>query len=197
VKTIALFVVLLLTSVVSRSAHAFETLEVTPTLGLGKPTGDGSSHFNAAVGFGVGAAVRVVPQLALGGQLSFDTLSVDSGAADSSIYMLRALLTPALHLASGPVDFAVGPTFGFFYMHESVSFMSIDATATARGYQLGFASSILYSINPTVAIGPYFSWSHLWATRTCEKTVSSDSCDDSPSNDGSPGFLSAGVAARF
>jgi hypothetical protein len=184
---------------VSPSAQAFEMVEVTPTLGLGKPTGDGSSHFDASVGFGVGAAYRPLPQLALGGQLSLDTLSLDknSGGGDASLYMMRALLTPALHFGSGPIDFALGPTFGFFYMHESVSSMGAGFTASGRGYQLGFATSILYAINPAVAIGPYLSWSRLWVTRSCESIGSHETCDGSPDNSGSPGFLSAGIAARF
>jgi hypothetical protein len=199
VKAIALLPAILVLCVASPSAHAFEMLELTPTMGLGKPTGEGSSHFNASIGFGVGAAFRPIPQLALGGQLSLDTLSADTGpiAADTSIYMVRALLTPALHFGSGPIDFALGPTFGFFYLHESLSFMGLDATASARGYQLGFATSLLYAVNPIVAFGPYVSWSHLWATRSCETMGSVEVCDGKPDNTGSPGFVSGGVAARF
>jgi hypothetical protein len=174
-------------------------LEVTPSLGLGKPTGDGSSQFNASVGFGVGAAIRPMPQLSLGGQFNLDTLSLDAGQleSDMSIYMIRVLLTPALHLGSGPIDFAVGPTFGFFYMHASTSVMGVDWHSGVRGYQLGLAATFFYAVNPAFAIGPYLSWSRLWATRVCQSMGSTEVCDGSPENSGTPGFLSAGVAARF
>jgi hypothetical protein len=94
-------------------------------------------------------------------------------------------------------DFSIGPTLGLFFINLTAEGGGQSATASVRGYQLGFLTSVFFEVHPSVSIGPYFSYGRLLATRACnEEPGISEQCDNDPDND-DEGFWSMGVAAKF
>ena len=200
-KAVSLSLVLFSLATAS-AAQAAGALEIIPTLGLGKPSGNGSSNFDPAVGLGLSVGGRLHANFSLAGQANYDMVSPDLPGAseagvDVSAYMLQFRVFPAFHLTQGTVDFALGPTLGLFFLNVSAEGGGQTATASVRGYQLGFLTSVLFQVHPVVSIGPYFSYGRLIASEACEKDPgASEVCDSSPDND-DEGFWSLGVAAKF
>jgi hypothetical protein len=196
-RSVAFLAIACLSSLAAGTAKA--AVEVMPTLGIGKPTGNGSDSFDYGLHGGVSVGGRLVPMLSLHGQLKLDWLSPDSPpGGESSGYMAALQVAPLFHIATPKIDFVVGPTLGFFFMSLSTEALNIEATADARGIQLGFQAALLITVSPTAAIGPFLDFSRQWATRLCTNLAggSTEVCDDSPEND-DEGFLRFGVAAWF
>jgi len=199
VKRLASLSLALFSLAVGSAAQA-GTLEITPTLGLGKLAGNGSSDWDLGVGLGVAVGGRLHPNFSLAGQASYEGMNADvpSGAdVDVSAYMLQFRLVPAFHFEQGSLDFSIGPTLGLFFLNLSAESGGQEASGSIRGYQLGAITSLLFAINPSVSIGPYFSYARLWASETCEEAPGgSEQCNGDPKND-DEGFWSLGLAAKF
>jgi hypothetical protein len=196
---IATLSVVLSFSLASGAAAQAGTLEVTPTLGLGKLSGNGSEAWDLGVGLGVAVGARLAPNFSLAGQASYEGLSPDvpAGAGvDVSAYMLQFRVVPAFHVVKDNLDFSFAPTLGMFFVNLSAEAGGQSASGSVRGYQLGAMTSLLFAINPNVSLGPYFSYARLWATQTCEESGGSEQCDGDPEND-DEGFWSVGLALKF
>jgi len=188
--------------VTASAAEAAGALEIIPSVGLGKPSGTGSSSFDVGVGLGLSVGGRLHPNFSLAGQASYDGMSPDvpeatSAGVDVSGYMLQFRVVPAFHFTQDTLDFSVGPTLGLFYMNLTAEAGGQSASASVRGYQLGLLTSLLFQVHPTMSIGPYFSYGRLLASKACQEAPgSSEQCDSDPDND-DEGFWSLGVAAKF
>lgn len=182
-------------------ARADGSFEIIPQLGIGEPTGKGSSGYGPGLGLAVALGERITPLFSLHGELGYDWLNFSDVPAgiDISGHVLHLLAAPAFHAASGQADLSLGPTLGFFQISNDLkaSQLSSQASATAHGWQLGVRIMVLIAFNPSTSVGPYFSFARLWASKVCvASNGAAEICDDSPSNN-DEGFWNLGIAARF
>ena len=180
-------------------ASAAGPLEITPTLGLGKPSGEGSEAFDAGPEIGVSVAGRLHPQFSLAAHLVYDRLSIEDPPAvvDISAWMIGIQVIPSFHFINGALDVSIGPTLGLFRLSISADGPgNFDTSGTGRGFQVGGRAVVMLAVSPTVSLGPYFSYARMWATNECVTTGGMETCDDDPNND-DEGFWSLGFGVRF
>jgi hypothetical protein len=182
---------------VSGAARANQ-LELSAGLGLGKPTGEASDEFSPDVGGSVSLGARVHPNFGVHLRLGFDRLGADDPpVGDTSLWMVRLQLEPAAHVVQGRVDFSLGPTLGLFY--QSGEFDSPgpgDAEGFARGFSFGARVNLMFRANAGLAIGPYFAYDRLYATKSCvDFATAAEVCNDDPDDD--QGFWQIGLGATF
>jgi hypothetical protein len=187
----------LLPALVAGAAGA-APLELSGSLGMGKPSGDGSEDFSLDVGGAVALGARFHPNFSLRGRLSADRLGPDDPPlGDASMWMGRLQLEPAGHVLQDRIDFSLGPTFGLYYLSGEFDGPGpADLEANSRGFSIGVRVELLFRPNADVAVGPYFSYDRLLPTKTCLQVgTMTETCDDDPDND--QGFWQLGAAVTF
>ena len=182
----------------SAAAVQANQLEVSPSLAMGKPAGDGSENFGLDVGAAAALGARLHPNFSMNLRVAFDRLAPDDPPlVDASMWMARLQLNPAAHVVQERVDFSLGPTFGVFYQSVDVDVPGpTDAEGSARGFVLGALVTLMFRANADFAVGPFFAYDRLFPTNSCV-TVGSmpEQCEDDPDDDA--GFWQIGVSARF
>jgi hypothetical protein len=180
------------------AAMAAGPLEVTPMVGIGKPSGEGSDNFSPGLRLGLSAGARLHPNISVHGMLGYDRLNPDDvpSSADISVYMAGVQGAALFHVIADRIDLALGPAVGLFYLHLSAQGLAAGGSASVRGYDLGLYATMLIAVNESLAVGPYFSFMRMWATKACETLGPQETCDDSPEND-DEGFWSLGLGVRF
>jgi hypothetical protein len=180
-------------------APAAGQVEITPALGLGKFSGEGSDGFNAGPELGVSVAGRLHPQFSLAALLVYDRLSVEDvpSFADVSAWMVGVQLIPAFHFIQGALDVSLGPTLGLFRFSITADIPgNLDPAVTVRGFQVGGRIAAMLAVNPRVSVGPYFSYARMFATNACAEMGGVEDCNDDPDSD-DEGFWSLGFGVRF
>jgi hypothetical protein len=187
-------VALLLSPSVARAGAA---LEIIPTVGTGKPTGQGSDEYGLGFGFGLSAGARFGSAWSVHGQVDYEILNPDDRYGSVSVDMVRLQIAPAYHFVERAMDFSIGPTAGMFFVDASGTSYVPGGTSSAsvRGVQLGLAMTLMVAINPKAAVGPYLSYARLWATKDCIGEGADQRCQTPDNHD--EGFLSAGLGLRF
>jgi hypothetical protein len=181
----------LLLSAATSAAHAEPQLEVMPSVGLGKATGDGADEMDLGPALLLSIGARMHPNASLGGQLIIDKPGIDGDVppgVDVSFWMFRGQIVPAFHVANEKVDFAFGPSLGLVYMRLGVEgntgFGDVESTLTARGFTLGVQAWLMARVTPQLSLGPVFSYGRLWFTKVCAKSSGEpEECDNDPDND--------------
>jgi hypothetical protein len=173
-------------------AAAMGNFELIPSIGMGKPTGNGFERFELALGLGLAAGARVSPNLSVGAQFGYQTMSAENQPSEVDISMLRLQVVPAFHYVQDALDFSVGPTLGFFFMDASAPGASVSVT----GLDLGLTASLMFAVSPQVSLGPIISYSRLFATEACAEMGGSEACDDDPEND-DEGMFTVMFGVRF
>src|SRR5215213_6090086 len=106
----------LLSSFIATAAAA-APVELSGSLGMGKPAGDGADEFSLDVGGAVAVGARFHPNFSLCGRLSADRLGPeDPPLGEASMWMGRLQVQPAGHVLQDRIDFSLGPTFGLYYL---------------------------------------------------------------------------------
>jgi hypothetical protein len=173
-------------------------LEVSAGLGLGKPTGDASDEFGPDVGGALSIGARFHPNFGLHFRLALDRLGPDAPPAiDASMWMGRLQVEPAAHVVQGRVDFSLGPTFGLFYQSGEFDGPGpVDSEGNSRGFTFGARVNLMFQASPDIALGPYFAYDRLFATKSCITLgTMAEVCDDDPDED--VGFWQIGLGATF
>jgi hypothetical protein len=181
----------------SSAARAGATVEIMPTVGTGKPTGQGSDDYGLGFGFGLSAGARFGSAWSLHGQFDYEFLNPNNRYGSVSAEMIRLQIAPAYHFIERAMDFSIGPTAGIFLIDASgTSYVGGGtSSASARGVQLGLAMTLMFAINPKAAVGPYLSYDRLWATSDCIGDGADERCQTPDNHD--DGFISAGLGLRF
>jgi hypothetical protein len=193
-KVVVLAAAALCTTGVARANE----LELSAGVGLGKPTGEAADAFSPDVGGTMSIGTRLHPNFGVHLRLGFDRLGADDPpVGETSMWMVRLQLEPAAHVIQGPIDFSLGPTLGLFY--QSGEFDSpgpADGEGFARGFSFGARVNLMFRATAGLAIGPYFAYDRLYATKSCvDFATAVEVCNDDPDDD--QGFWQIGLGATF
>lgn len=183
-------------------ARAAPELEWMSGLGVGKATGEGADSVNRGLGLLFAGGLRLNRAISLQGQLNLDWPRTEEMSYVDAFWIFRAQVVPALHLGDEDVDIAVGPSFGFLYMHTSRRLDGVqqrfEASLNVRGYTIGLQAWLMFTVGASLTLGPVLSYGRFWATNSCLATTGQfEQCDRDPSNDGSPGYWNISAALRF
>jgi hypothetical protein len=128
------------------------------------------NHQAAAYGPGlrIGALFggRVSQLLSINGELTIDRAKINS-PIDLEQWFFRASLSPLVHLPAGPVEVALGPKLGIYWVSTNNSGTGTTIESASSGYLTGLNAGALAPLSPSTAIVGLLSFDLLWSRRTC------------------------------